>query len=100
MYGLSGEDRDTITGQEYSGREVIQQAMDTNPELFQLLYTELLNKPTTEQLVTQAIGRITEFLHEHVAVLFAPIFSYLRDEGELRSMTDIDHFFARHYNYG
>jgi hypothetical protein len=31
-------------------------------------------------------------------VLFGPLFAYLREEGELRSMTDINHHFSRHFS--
>ena len=89
---------ETLLQGEIPGREVIQQALKTNPELFHALYTDLLNQPTTEESVKQALVLMTEYLHTHTAVLFASIFSYLQEESELRSMTDINHYFARHYN--
>lgn len=80
------------------GREVIQQALLTNPDLFQSLYTDLLRGPTPEAELETRLKQIREYLHTHIEDLFEPIFSYLREEGELRSITDINHYFERHYN--
>jgi uncharacterized protein len=91
---------ETLLQGEIPGREVIQQAMSSKPELFHALYTDLLNQPTTEESVKQALTLMTQYLHNHVHILFAPIFSYLQEEGELRSITDISHYVERHYNYG
>lgn len=90
---------ETLLQGEIPGQEVIRQAMSSKPELFSVLYTELLNQPTTEVSVRRALDLMTAYLHSHVRTLFGPIFSYL-EEGELRSITDINHYFQRHYNYG
>jgi hypothetical protein len=82
---------------EIPGREVIHQALAYNPELFCAIYTDLLHGRATEESLGRALGRIQAYLHAHVGALFAPILSYLREEGELRSMTDINHHFSRHY---
>lgn len=83
---------------EIPGREAIHQALKTNPELFSALYTDMLNQPTTETSVEKALNLIIAYLHSHVETLFAPIFDYLREEGELRSISDINHYFQRHFN--
>ena len=83
---------------EVPGREVVHQAIRTNPELFHTVYTERLHDAGTEESLEKALGHIRDYLHAHAAVVFAPILSYLREEGELRSMTDIAHHFSRHYN--
>ncbi len=83
---------------EIPGREVIHQALAHNPELFHALYTDLLHGHTTAENLERALGLIGGYLHAHVGVLFEPILTYLREEGELRSMTDINHHFSRHFN--
>jgi predicted nucleotidyltransferase len=83
---------------EIPGREVIHQALAYNPELFRAIYTELLHGQATEENLGKALGRIQAYLHTHGGILFAPVLSYLREEGELRSMTDINHHFSRHFN--
>lgn len=83
---------------EIPGREVIHQALTYNPELFRAIYTDLLHGQPTEENLKRALDCIQNYLYAHVGVVFEPIFSYLREEGELRSMTDINHHFNRHFN--
>lgn len=83
---------------EIPGREVVHPAMAYNPELFRIIYTDLLHGHATEENLAKALAAIQSYLHAHVGLLFAPILSYLREEGELRSMTDINHYFSRHFN--
>jgi predicted nucleotidyltransferase len=80
------------------GREVIHQALAYNAALFRVLYTDLLHGHAAEANLERTLGLIRGYLHAHAGVLFEPIFSYLREEGELRSMTDINHYFSRHFN--
>lgn len=89
---------ETLLRGEIPGREVIHQALAYNPELFRAVYTGLLHGQATKENLGKALGRIRDYLHVHAGVLFEPIFSYLREEGELRSMTDINHHFRRHFN--
>jgi uncharacterized protein len=91
---------ETLLRGEIPEREVIHQALRHNPELFHAVYTDMLHGKATEQDLERTLARIRDYLHVHVNILFAPIFSYLREEGELRSITDINHYFDRHYNYG
>ncbi|HLV81391.1 MAG TPA: hypothetical protein VKT32_13985 [Chthonomonadaceae bacterium] len=83
---------------EIPGREVVHQALAVNPELFHALYTDRLHGPATEESLERTLGLISSYLHIHAGLLFAPILSYLQEEGELRSLTDINHHFSRHYN--
>ena len=83
---------------EVPGREVIHPALEYNPALFGAVYTDLLHGRASAQSLETALGRIREYLHAHVRDLFGPIFSYLEEEGELRSMSEIDHHFERHFN--
>jgi len=83
---------------EIPGREVIHRALVLNPELFRVLYTDLLHGHATEESLERALGLIQSYLYAHADVLFEPVLSYLREEGELRSMTDINHHFSRHFN--
>jgi predicted nucleotidyltransferase len=83
---------------EIPGREVIHQALAYNPDLFHAVYTDLLHGQATEENLARALARIRNYLYAHADVLFEPILSYLREEGELRSMTDINHHFSRHFN--
>ncbi len=83
---------------EIPAREVIQPALKYNPDLFHAVYTDLIQGHASEEHLERALARIRTYLHDNVQVLFSPLFSYLRDEGEVRSMTDINHHFSRHFN--
>jgi predicted nucleotidyltransferase len=80
------------------GREVIHPAMAYNPTLFHRIYTDLLHKPATEQSMGTALGAIRAYLHTHIHELFGPIFDYLQEEGEIRSITEMNHHFERHFS--
>lgn len=82
---------------EVPGREVIQRALTYNPDLFHVLYTDLLRGKTAEEDLARVLVRIREYLHLHRDVLFELLLSYLREEGVLRSMSDIEHYFQRNY---
>jgi predicted nucleotidyltransferase len=76
-------------------REVIPQAMKLNPAFFRVVYADLLNAPKTRASVQAALDAIDGYLSERATVLFAPVLAYLRDAGETRTCTEIDHDFAR-----
>lgn len=83
---------------EIPAREVIQPALVYNPTLFRAIYTDLLEGRANEEHLERALALIRDYLHRNLSVLFGPLFTYLREEGELRSMTDINHHFNRHFN--
>ena len=76
-------------------REVIPQAMVLNPELFRVIYADLLQGSCTREAVTTALAVIDAYLAERAPTLFAPLLEYLREMGEARSVTELDAHFAR-----
>jgi uncharacterized protein len=76
-------------------REVIPQAMKLNPTLFKTIYADLLNTRKTPERVKAALEAIDGYLAQRAATLFAPVLDHLREAGEVRSATDIEHHFAR-----
>ena len=81
-------------------REVIPQAMKLNPDFFQLVYTNLLNKKKTTASIEAALAAVEVYIENKMQRLFQPIFAYLQDAGEVRSATEIDHYFHTHMNVG
>jgi len=79
-------------------REVIQRALVHNPELFATIYTRLIRNEPTPELLETALNAITSYLRDRVQEIFGLILDYLREEGEVRSITEIDHHFARTFN--
>jgi hypothetical protein len=80
-------------------REVILQALKLNPAFFNIVYTNMLNSKKTRKNVETALDAIDAYLAERVS-LFDPIIDYLREVGEARSCTEIEHYFERNFGIG
>jgi hypothetical protein len=76
-------------------REVILQAMTLNPSFFTVIYTDLLNRRKTPPAVKAALDAVDDYLAGRAVTLFAPVLDHLREVGEARSATDLEHHFAR-----
>jgi predicted nucleotidyltransferase len=79
-------------------REVIPQAMKLNPDLFQIIYTGLLNAKKTRQNVEAALEAVDSYFARGAPILFRPVLDHLREAGEARSSTEIDGHFKRNFN--
>jgi hypothetical protein len=79
-------------------REVVPRAATLNPELFSVIYTEMLNTKKTTRAVHAALDAIDAYVGARADLLFAPIVEYLQDAGEARSATEIETYFTRHFN--
>jgi hypothetical protein len=77
-------------------REVIPQALQLNPRFFQVVYTEMLNSKKTRKNVEAALDAIDSYLSGRMD-LFDPILEHLREVGEARSCSDIEHHFERSF---
>ena len=85
---------------EVIGREVIPQGQRLNPQLFQVIYTDLLNKKKTKRAVGLALETAEEYLERKARRLFKPVFAYLQAQGDACSATAIDHHFERNHGVG
>lgn len=79
-------------------REVIPQAATLNPQLFEVIYTRLLNAPKTTEAVGGALDAIDAYLGARASTLFRPVLDHLREVGEARSARDLEDHFTRHMN--
>jgi hypothetical protein len=78
------------------GREVIHQALQVDPEFFGAIYAEPMHQPKTEELVAAILARVNAYLDANVAAFFQPLFDYLAEVREPRSVTELnDHFQKR-----
>jgi hypothetical protein len=71
--------------------------MQLNPEFFRIVYTEMLNGAKTAKNVSAALAAIDGYLTARAETVFAPVIEHLRDVGEARSATEIEHYFARNF---
>ena len=83
---------------EIIGREVIPQGQRLNPELFRVVYTDILNKKKTRKAVEAALDTAEEYVRKKARRLFKPVLDYLRGEGDARSATAIDHHLHRNFD--
>jgi predicted nucleotidyltransferase len=81
-------------------REVLPQALGLNPELFRVVYVDLLNTRKTRKTVQAALDAVDAYIGGRLAELFAPLLDHLRDAGEIRSSTEIEDHFRRHFDVG
>ena len=79
-------------------REVVQQALETNPSLFNTIYTDLIQRTPSLEGLRQALDAVDAYLKKHAPTIFEPILSHLQDEGVMRSTSDLNHYFSRHYS--
>ena len=79
-------------------REVIPQALKLNPALFHTIYTSLLNTKKTRANVAAALEAVDRFMAARATSLFAPVLAYLRDAGEARSCSELEHHFTSHFD--
>lgn len=79
-------------------REVIPQAMALNPSFFRTVYTDLLNGPKTRSGVEAALHAADRYLADQAPELFALVLEHLRDAGETRSASDVEHYFRRTFD--
>jgi hypothetical protein len=88
---------EVIAAGRIAGREVIPEALTLNPALFKTIYTDLLHQPVTRPRVQAALQAADRYLAERTPVLFRPVLAYLRDAGDARSASEIDHHFSRNF---
>jgi len=74
-------------------REVVQQAIGYNPELFHAIYTELVLQEVHRAKVEAALARVNQYLDQRAEAIFQPILHYLQEEDDVRSVTEITNKF-------
>jgi uncharacterized protein len=89
---------EVISARKLVDREVIPQALALNPELFKIVYTDLLNAKKTTKAVETALAAADAFMATRAKRLFAPVLDYLGEAGEIRSASDIEDHFSRRFD--
>lgn len=89
---------ETIWNGEVTGREVIQQAVKFNPELFRVIYTDLIREEKTPERLEEALETMNRYVRERASVLFRPLFAFLEEANGVRSSTEINHHFDKQMN--
>ena len=76
-------------------RKVIYQALDHNPEFFNAVFANLLDKPKDEAMLRDALGQVDMYLEDNLQTLFKPLLDFLEESGEERTITDIYMHFGK-----
>ena len=72
---------------------VIYRAMELNPELFQILYVDVLAKRKSRKTLQLAMDTIDAYLDQHYEAHLRPLLSFLRKEDRVVPLSEIsDHF--------
>lgn len=82
-----------IRGGEICEHDVIYKAIDAAPELFQVIYLDVLSKRKSKKVLTTALEAIDGYLDEHYQDHLKPLLAYLRKQNRLIPLSEIsDHF--------
>lgn len=80
---------------ELTTREVVPQALQLNPDFFGKVYRDLILEPKDAATIQEALDLINAYLDERVDVLFGPVLAYLREQGGIRTTTELDAYFSK-----
>ena len=86
---------EVISARKLVDREVIPQAQALNPAFFRTVYTDLLNTPKTRKRVEAVLEAAEQYIADRAGVLFRPVLDYLREAGDTRAASEIEHHFKR-----
>lgn len=81
-------------------REVMDQALDLNPTLFDALYTSLVRGRVTTKALAARVALIEDYLTERIPELFGPIVDYLVEAGDVRTASEVHDHLERHWQAG
>ena len=87
---------EAIMNGEVPKRKAIYQALKSNPEFFNAIFTDILDIPKDASVLAKVLDKIDVFLEEHIQTFFKPLLDFLEDAGGERPLSDIyDHFGRR-----
>ena len=74
-------------------QEVIYRAIDGDPDLFQVIYLDVLSKGKTKKILLAALDAIDAYLDKHYKAHLKPLLSYLKKQNRVVPLSEIsDHF--------
>lgn len=74
-------------------QDVIYRAIEGNPELFQVIYLDVLSKRKSRKVLATALDAIDVYLDQHYQAHLKPLLSFLKKEKRVVPLSEIsDHF--------
>jgi len=89
---------EVISARQLVDREVILNALKLNPTFFRTVYTDLLNTPKTRKKVEAALDAADRYMADRAKRLFRLALDYLKEAGDTRAASEIEHHFKRTFN--
>ncbi|MCZ6679210.1 MAG: hypothetical protein O7E52_18425 [Candidatus Poribacteria bacterium] len=86
---------ETISRGEVPTRKAIYQAVKHNPDFFNAVFTDLIDKRKDEATVRRALEMIDEYLEDRAFILFQPLFDFLTEAGGTRTATEFSEHFGK-----
>ena len=88
---------ETILNGEVPKRKAIYQAVKYNPDFFNAIFMDMIDKPKTEATIGRALALIDEYLEEKASTFFQPLFDFLSESRGVRTVREIDDYFGKRY---
>ena len=85
---------EVILNDEVPSREVIQPALEYNPDFFRVTYSDLINREKDEAVIQNALDTINAYLDEKLFI-FQPILDFLAEADGPRSTTELNSYFQK-----
>ncbi len=85
---------EVILNDEVPSREVIQPALEYNPDFFRATYSDLINREKDEAVIQNALDTINAYLDEKLFI-FQPILDFLAEADGPRSTTELNSYFQK-----
>lgn len=83
---------EVLLNNEIPAREVIQPALNYNPDFFKHVYTDLINCEKNEAIIQDALDAINLYIDER-QFIFQPILDYLTEQKGARSNSEMNTYF-------
>ncbi len=81
-----------LLNNEIPAREVIQPALNYNPDFFKHVYTDLINCKKDENVIQDALNAINAYIDER-QFIFQPILDYLEEQKGARTNSELNDYF-------
>ncbi|HIO82014.1 TPA: hypothetical protein EYG59_25900 [Candidatus Poribacteria bacterium] len=85
---------EVFQSQQIPNKKPIHQALENNPDFFQVVFTDLLDQPKDHPTVVKTLTLLNDYLVERTQVLFQPILQFLQSENRACTATDLYHHFG------
>ena len=85
---------EVILNDEVPSREVIQPALEYNPDFFRITYSDLINREKNERVIQNTLDTINAYLDEKMFI-FQPILDFLAEADGPRSTTELNSYFQK-----